>query len=178
MHTIDTPAPEPVCVEAERALLGACLLAPSQARQLLTGLTGDDFAEGRNLAVHGAITAAVNDGDEPDPVTVLARLRRTNHTAGGRVFGDDPAVLLADLMQACPAVAMAPHYRRLVGEYAERRALIASAARLDRAARTAEPDTLRAVTTDTITTLTAYANDRTEPPAEGRAEQWDRRAAA
>ena len=142
MRTMEQPADEP----AEQAVLGAILLSPDAARNLLPRLRPEQFyrpAHGELLRVmqhlHGR-------GAPVDPLTVHAELRRR-----GRVqFGErKAAVVLHDLLAATPAVAHARYYAGIVAEAAARRRAVEAGVRLAQIAASGHGD-LEALMSDAV----------------------------
>ncbi len=121
------------CPEAEAALLGGCLLAPSQAPAVLRGLTEGDFIDPRHQVVLAAMLELIGRDVPPDPVTVLGQLRRTGQL---RPFtaDRDPGVFLVDLAAATPLPASARYYRAIVLEHSLRRRAHQAGERLQQAA--------------------------------------------
>lgn len=100
-------------VHAERALLGALMHLPvAQAAELLDGLEAGALADTRHRSILTAIRAAVDAGEQPDPVVVHARLLAR---ADGVLFLEgDPRVLLGELYTQVPVVSNAGSYLRMV----------------------------------------------------------------
>ena len=121
------------CREAEAALLGACLLAPPRALDVLSGLVEDDFTDPRHQVTFAAMCGLVDRGVPPDPVTTLGHLRSTGRL---RPFTTDrdPGVFLADLASATPLPTSARHYRQIVLEHALRRRAHQAGERIQQAA--------------------------------------------
>lgn len=147
-QTPDQTAPPVRCVEAEAGLLGAALLAPQSARNLLDGLSDDDWTEPAHAAVYVVVRTFLDSAQYPEPVAVLAALRRID-----RPLDRDPGVLLADLMDAVITPAAGPTYRAIVREHTWRRTVTEIAARLDHAARSADREVIRSVIDEAVTIL-------------------------
>jgi len=144
------------CVEAERALLGACLLAPTSAGRLLEDLVEDDFTDPRHRLVFTAVQALVAQGAPPDPVTVLGILRARGQQQPFTA-DRDAGTYLVDLAGSCPLPASGPWYRRVVLEHAWRRRVLEAGQRLIQRAGTGTLDELSAAVRDEQTQLTAAA---------------------
>jgi len=129
--------PEPENLHAERAVLGAILLAPRVAAQALPLLHPEHFTQPWHrqllLALH-----AVHASDRPlDAITAHAELRRRGVT---RVHERDTGVLLAELLEATPTPGNGMHYAGIVLEYAARRRLVQAAVRLAQVAQDGHGD--------------------------------------
>lgn len=141
------PLAEPLCAPlAEAAVLG-CLLqtTPATARQVLAGLTEQDWSVPQHAHIARAIRALLDQGVPVDPVTVLGQLRRQGlenaHTAS-----TDAGMLLVELCHTAPTIANAHHYTRIVLEHSYRRRIQTAALRLLRAAEHASLDALTELT--------------------------------
>ncbi|MDO4582258.1 MAG: replicative DNA helicase [Bacillota bacterium] len=113
----------PQNAEAERAVLGACLLDADAVSPVREFLRAEDFYAEGHRAIFGCI-CELCDNDRPfDLVTVSDELRKQGilERAGGVAY-------IASLTEAVPATAAAAHYARIVAEKAQLRALIAMAA--------------------------------------------------
>jgi len=144
------------CVEAERALLGACLLAPATAADLLAELGEEDFVDPRHRLVLTAARVLVEQGAPPDPVTVLGLLRARNHEKPFTA-DRDAGTYLADLASSCPLPASGPWYRRVVLEHAWRRRVQEAGQRLVQHAESASLDDMAAAVRDEQERLEAAA---------------------
>lgn len=123
------PAEAPVSwdLHAEQAVLGAILLNPTVATQLLPLLKPAHFYR----PWHGQLleaAQALHAGARPvDPIAVHAELRRRGrHGEPGRNSG----VLIHDLLAAVPVTASGPHYAQIVLEHAARRRLVQAGVKL------------------------------------------------
>ncbi|MFA4845762.1 MAG: replicative DNA helicase [Patescibacteria group bacterium] len=111
--------PLPHVREAERAILGGCLLNNDAIPEAMTALqTGDFYSEAHRL-VWGAITT-IYPGQPADWATVTARLKGSGHLAavGGVEF-------LTSLVDAIPSIRNLKHYIGIVKEKSIRRQLMA-----------------------------------------------------
>lgn len=110
----------PQAVEAEEALLGACLADASARAVLEHELVPEDFWVPRNALIATAILDLTAKGEAVDTVTVTHWLAERNllESIGG---AGTLVVYLADY----PTVTGAPSYARLIAEAAVRRKLIA-----------------------------------------------------
>ena len=138
------PLGEPL---AEAALLG-CLLqtTAAAARQVLAGLTEQDWSVPQHAHIAQAIRVLLEQGVPVDPVTVLGQLRRQG-LENAQTANRDAGVLLLELCHTAPSIASATHYTRIVLEHSYRRRIQTAALRLLRAADHAPLDAL----TDLIT---------------------------
>lgn len=119
--------PVPQDIEAERAVLGAILLNPTVASQLLTILKPHHFYRPWHGQLLEAAQALHTGGRPVDPIAVHAELRRRgNHGEPGRNSG----VLIHDLLAAVPVTASGPHYAQIVLEHAARRRLVQAGVKL------------------------------------------------
>lgn len=133
------------CREAEVALLGALLHIGGtfDGRVLvLTMLEPEDFVDPRHRLVLDGIRGCIGRQVPPDPVAVLAELRRTGRE---RSFLADRSagVFLADLYAGAPVPQSARHYWRSVVEHRARRRVVEASTRLLQAAGDVPLDDLR-----------------------------------
>lgn len=112
--TSNTAVVAPHNLEAEQALLGACLLRGELVDDALEHVTatGGDFYAPNHGHIWHALVEAWNNGDGTDPIAVADHLRRTGilDQAGG-------LTALIDLQTRCPAASSAPRYARIVAEH-------------------------------------------------------------
>ncbi len=118
-------------VAAERAVLGAAMLAPGVVGELASRLGPDDFYRPAHAALWQALCELHAAGTPTDPVAVAAHLAEAGTL--GRVGG---APYLHTLMQSVPTAANAGHYAGIVAEHARRRAVVDLGERLTRLAGT------------------------------------------
>lgn len=141
-------------VDAERALLGALLHLPVEAAaELLDGLEPSALAEPRHRSILTAVRAAVDDGEQPDPVVVRARLLARDD--GVRFLEGDPALLLAELYEQVPVVPNAGTYRRLVLDRASLREREERHARMGQALGAGDVEMFDELAAGTTATLAA-----------------------
>jgi replicative DNA helicase len=114
------------CPQAEMALLGAALLAPHRATEILDGLAVEDFTDPRCAAVFPVMQALVRTGTPPDPVVVLGGMRASG-AAASVARSRDPGAWLHDLAQSAPVPDSASHYRAILLEHSYRRAVAKAA---------------------------------------------------
>lgn len=107
--------------EAEASLLGAALLSSDAVATLVTVTRPEDFFRPSYATIARAIGALFAAGTAVDPITVADHLRRAKllEDVGG------PAELLT-LQTGAPGTSNAPHYARIVHDYATLRRLIAA----------------------------------------------------
>ncbi|MFP5310618.1 MAG: replicative DNA helicase [Actinomycetes bacterium] len=107
----------PHSLEAEVSVLGAALLSPSAANEIVNHLKPEDFYRSAHGAVYEAVMALVNTG--VDSVTVLEWLNRH-----GRLEEIGGPAAIHELTAAVPTAANAVHYAQIVKEKALLRRLI------------------------------------------------------
>jgi replicative DNA helicase len=127
-HRAQPPAQvAPHDLDAEAALLSAALTDPATVA-VLDGLPPDAFYHPGHLAIAQAIIRLDEDGLEPDPVTVAARLRETGDH-------DHAAHLLLDIAARAAPPTAAPSYATILVDHQRRRRALAIAGELEAAAR-------------------------------------------
>ncbi|WBB97284.1 DUF3987 domain-containing protein [Solwaraspora sp. WMMA2059] len=104
---------------AERAVIGAALVAPHALADLIALLSPDDFHRPAHGIIWQALTAVHATGQATDPITLTAYLAESGEL--GKVGG---APYLHTLMQGVPAAANAGHYARIVADHAARRRVV------------------------------------------------------
>jgi replicative DNA helicase len=112
------PTP-PMNLEAERALLGACLLSGRALDEASEMVTAADFYRPAHSAIFAAALALVGKGEPVDPVTVSGQLQRDGELV--RVGG---APYLLTLIESVPVAENAGWYAERVVDAATRRRLI------------------------------------------------------
>ena len=125
--------PMPPCnLEAEQALLGACLILPAAVDDVADVVTVADFYRAAHGHVFAAALAVRNSGAVVDPVSVLAELGRagTLVKAGGGPY-------LHTLMDSVPTATNAGFYAEQVADCAVRRRLLEAGQRAVQLANTA-----------------------------------------
>lgn len=111
--------PVPFNIDAERAVLGSCLLE-REAILVVRNLVGaDEFYLEKHGMVYEAILACLEERQPPDPVTVAAQLR-----AAGRLELVGGPSFLTELLANTITAVHADHYARLVHRTARKRRLI------------------------------------------------------
>lgn len=113
--------------EAERAVLGGLILAPSEIAGL-GSLTSGEFYNPQHAMIFSAIREAVDSGERVDHLVILQTL--TQRGDAQRVGG---AAYLHTCTQAIPSVGNIGYYARLVQQAATRRKLREYAIRLQQA---------------------------------------------
>src|SRR5687767_12453572 len=106
-------------LDAEAAVLSACLLAPESFDEIQEILKPGDFYADANRQIFEIIRSLNAQGQPSDVVTVAAVLRDSNKL--DRIGGTS---YLAQLADATPAVAHIEAHARLVAEKARQRRLI------------------------------------------------------
>ena len=108
-------------LEAEAAVLGACLLNTDAIGAAQAHIGADDFYKPAHAYIWAAITALHANGTPVDPLTVADHL-----TCQGRLTDIGGTGALADLGSAVPSSSNAGHYARIVAQRATLRRLIAT----------------------------------------------------
>ncbi|WP_020580169.1 DnaB-like helicase N-terminal domain-containing protein [Actinopolymorpha alba] len=145
---------------AEQAVLGALLLAPELATELVNHLEPTDFYQPRHETIWRAIHAVVDTGQLPDPILVIGHLERSGNLnrAGGGTY-------LHDLMGACPLPAQAPAYAARVRDVARLRTVQQVATRLATLSTGSDIDQALADSLDTLDAAVARFGPATRPAA-------------
>lgn len=107
----------PADLQAERALLGACMLQPAALDAAVEELTPADFYRPGHGELFAAMIAMRDTGREVDPVTVAAHL-------GDRITKLGGAPYLVDLYGNVPTAANAGYYAEIISAKAIRRRLL------------------------------------------------------
>jgi replicative DNA helicase len=112
-------------LDAERAVLGACMLSLPVARQMTNALSPEDFYRPAHATVLSVFAALLREGEPVDPITVVARLRASGdlERCGGIEY-------VMGLPSAVPSAGSADWYARIVVDCATARQLIAAAGRV------------------------------------------------
>lgn len=98
----------PYSIEAEQAVLGAMLIDPSSAPDLIAILKADDFYIETNRLIYEAIAGMFNDGRAIDPVTVLDEMKALGYKdKANRDF-------FIQLIETTPTAANAKEYAAIV----------------------------------------------------------------
>lgn len=105
--------------EAERAVLGACMLDKQAANETLELLKPADFFIQSHQLIFSRMSALIDSGQPCDPVTVGDALRLSGDLE--RVGG---VAYISGLLDAVPAPSAAPYYAGIVAEKAQIRALL------------------------------------------------------
>lgn len=116
------PRPEPQNLEAEQAVLGACLIERDTIVRLAPLLAAEDFRQHGHVCIYRALIALYERRIPPDLLSVASELRqqRTLEEAGGETY-------LAELIGMTYTAVHAEHYAGLVRAAAMRRRLVAAA---------------------------------------------------
>jgi hypothetical protein len=109
----------PFNIDAERAVLGSCLLERETILVVRNLVATDEFYLEKHAQIYSAILACLEQRQPPDLVTVSAQLRQVNNLelVGGMSF-------LAELLGETPTAVHAEHYARIVRKAARKRRLI------------------------------------------------------
>lgn len=118
-------------LEAEQALLGACLIGKTATDDVSSIVSPEDFYRPAHTHIFAAVLAVRENGTEVDPVSVLAELARvkTLVQAGGGTY-------LHTLMETVPTATNAAFYAEQVAECAVRRRLLETGQRAQQLALT------------------------------------------
>jgi replicative DNA helicase len=111
--------------EAEAACLGALLLAPEAVSEVIQYIRPEDFFNGRNRRVFGAILTLYNRGDAIDLLTVTEALR-----GQGELDASGGPAYVSELTSAVPTAANVAYYARLVQDESTRRRLLTISAQI------------------------------------------------
>lgn len=130
----DAPAPlravkrlPPHDLDAEKSLIGVCLLDLSAATIATERLSPDDFYKPAHKVVFAAVAKLVAEGTRPDTVLVAAELRREDEFDG--IGG---AEYLLELQTSPPSISHAARYAGIVADCSrQRRQIMAAAAFTD-----------------------------------------------
>jgi hypothetical protein len=120
--------------DAEQAVLGGLLLAPSEIAGL-GSLTTGDFYNPHHASIFSAVREAVDSGERVDELVVMEVLRRR-----GDLLKVGGAPYLHTCSQAIPSVANLGFYARLVQQAATRRKLYDLAVKLRQASTSNDLD--------------------------------------
>lgn len=119
----------PFNIDAERAVLGSCLLEREAILFVRNQVGADEFYLEKHGMIYEAILSCVEDRRPPDLITVAAELRRLDRLelVGGAHF-------LNDLQTETPTAVHAVHYAKIVRRAARQRRLIELGAQITAAA--------------------------------------------
>lgn len=115
------PMLPPQDLDAERAVLGACLLSAEAFTTAQTLISDDDWYRPHHMLIWKAMRDLADQWQPVDPVTVHAELART---VPERFASTNLALLLHDLVESVPSAAAVGHYCALVVEAGVRRRTI------------------------------------------------------
>jgi len=121
--------------DAERAVLGALLLAPERIPEISEVLTAEDFFAKRHGALFECLLELHATGAPVDFLTVGEALK-----ASGRYQAIGGAATLADLAQGVTSAAHVAHHAQIIAEAATLRRLIESATAILEQAQQTRPD--------------------------------------
>lgn len=109
-------------LDAERQVLGACLIIPKAVADTMPIVTPADFYRPAHATLYAAMLDLYGRGDPVDPMAVAAEVKPSGvlDELGG------PGSLL-DLVNGCAATSSAAHYARVVVEHAARRSILSVA---------------------------------------------------
>ena len=109
-------------LEAERSVLGSCLLSKEALSDVVEILRPEDFYDGANKEIYGVILDMFRENKPVDFVTVCDELKskRVLETVGGRAY-------VGSLSSEVPSARNAAEYARIVSEKSTMRTLIRTA---------------------------------------------------
>ncbi len=124
-----TPVTLPGSVEAERAVLGCCLLSAEALENSIDGLKPDDFSVNSNRLIFDVLTQMYSEGKPADYVTLPEELERREifNRIGGQTYIDS---LVADVS----FTGNVNYYVGIVRERSARRKIITAGERIARLA--------------------------------------------
>ena len=134
--TIDIAKPMPADLNAERALLGAAILNPDSALELLSLARETDFSTRENSLVFRRVQSLLARGTAVDLVTLIADLAQSGELE--RVGG---AGYISALVDGIPHISNVKHYVQIVRDRAKRRELIQFGAKVQELALDGSPET-------------------------------------
>lgn len=120
---------EPHDIDAEQAVLGACLIDRDVVVRLAPWLQPEDFYVASHMAIWRAMVALYHERIPIDLVTLTNRIRRNRD-----IEHADGETYLTDLVTATPTAVHADYYAGIVRQAAVRRRLAHAAARMTQAA--------------------------------------------
>jgi hypothetical protein len=147
---------------AERITLGAAMTAPEMADTLGGIVTAESFERPAHRAIWQAIRHLRDRDDPAEPIRVGAAL-----LASGELVKAGGAVYLAECIEAVPVLTSAPTYAREVAASAQRRHLVARAARLTEATRIDDPEVRAASVAEIVAEIAATAG-----PGASEGDSW------
>jgi hypothetical protein len=125
----------PTCIEAERALLGSCLLERDAILKVRGIINLSDFYLERHCWIYEAFLECVSSRTPPDITTVSNVLRKMDRLkdAGGITY-------LGEISAETPHGLHAEHYARIVAETAAQRRLIELGGKISGLSYTSRPE--------------------------------------
>lgn len=113
-------------LEAEQALLGACLLSRDAVNEVMEFVRAEDFYGDNHRLIFTCVQKLITAGSPCDLITLTDALTTEGHLerAGGLPY-------IASLTDAVPAASAAVHYAKIVAEKALLRTLISTASRIE-----------------------------------------------
>jgi replicative DNA helicase len=130
----------PANLDAEQALLGACLLSERALDEAAEVVHADDFYRGAHGVIFTAALALSSRGEPVDPVTVAGQLDRD-----GQLLRVGGGPYLHTLMESVPTAANATWYAEQVADAAVRRRLLEVSERAAQRAHAPGGDALEAL---------------------------------
>lgn len=111
--------------EAEKSVLGACMLSQDALSEVMETVKPEDFYDPKHKEIFTAIKDLYREGTPVDAITVSEELkkRKSLETVGGRVY-------IASLSAEVPSTANAEEYARIIAEKSSLRRLIDAAGQI------------------------------------------------
>ncbi|CAK8989694.1 Replicative DNA helicase, partial [Durusdinium trenchii] len=152
----------PNAVEAERALLGACVMDPSILDDLRSTVTADQLYSGAGQTLLSSLFAMREAGDAIDEVTIVKRL--IDRAGGSTVPAEEWPLYVLRCMESCPLTGHWEHYAGLVRDAWLRRCGLEAGTAMQRALLDTTRDVEEALSQveSTLTTLVDRQHGRTE----------------
>lgn len=128
-NTTNTAINKLIDLQAERAVIGSCLIDPSAAIKVASLLTEQDFYRSAHQSVFAAMLNLTDRQKPVDLVTLANELERTGKfdEVGGHAG-------LSDLFCDIPTALYVEHYAQIVADKSLKRRLMASAEEVAQAA--------------------------------------------
>lgn len=125
----------PYSMEAEKAVLGAIILAPEQIRELTNTLRSDDFFVDNHKKIYEAMQELFLESKNIDPVTLVEMLVQsgTYNEAGGKEY-------VAALADSVPEISNIKDYAKIIRDKALLRRLIGASEEISEMAYAGEGD--------------------------------------
>ena len=145
--------------DAERAVLGACLISANALGEVTERLRPEDFYNPDNRKVFETISAMLREGKPVDLVTVQIELngRGELESLGGQAF-------FAELVRNVTTTATTGYHAEIVRDYALRRRMITASQNIARIAQKIEYDSAEIISEAEAEILKASQNTESSSP--------------